>query len=82
MNEYNYLPGVKETYEVDLWIQWTPSNPATLETNQSVPIRGVDLFQGGACIEYVLQILFWDFLKWSEYKGGHISGVQIRGGSL
>ena len=34
--------------------QWTPSNPATLGTNQSVLIRGVASFQGVTCIEFVL----------------------------
>ncbi len=28
------------------YAQWTPSNPATLGTSQSVPIRGVASFQG------------------------------------
>ena len=35
-------------------------------------------FQG----ELVLNLyygLFWDFSKWAEYRGGSISGVQIRG---
>ena len=49
-------------------MQWTLSNQATLGTNQSVLIRGVASFQGGTCP--------------AEYKGGHISGVQIRGSSL
>ena len=25
---------------------------------------------------------FWDFSRWPEYRGGHISEVQIRGSSL
>ena len=62
-------------------IQWTPCNPTTLGTNQSVLIRGVASFQGGTCIELVFQRLFWDFSKRPEYRGGHISGVQIRGSS-
>ena len=60
-------------------LQWTPSNPATLGTNKSVLIRGVVSFQGGTCIEFVLHI---KPSKWPEYRGGHISGIQIRGSSL
>ena len=35
------------------------------------------LFQG----ELVFTKPFWDSTKWPDYRGGHISGVQIRGGS-
>ncbi len=40
---------VKEVTETEVRsdeIQWTPSNPATLGTSQSVLIRGVASFQG------------------------------------
>ncbi len=55
-------------------IQWTPSNPATPGTSQSVLIRGMASFQGWVCTRK-------DTLKWPEYRGGLISGVQIRGSS-
>ena len=43
----------------------TPSNPGSWPwTNQSVPVT-------------VWAI--WDFSEWPEYRGGHISGVLIRG---
>ncbi len=29
--------------------------------------------------EFVLKSMLWDLLKWPEYRGGHISGVLIRG---
>ncbi len=57
---------------LDSRIQWTPSNPATLGTSQSLLIRGVASFQGWICT----------ILNWPEYRGGLISGVQIRGSSL
>ena len=47
----------------DKRLQWTPSNPATLGTNQSVLIRGMASLQGGTCIEFVLAINFWEFSK-------------------
>ncbi len=59
-------------------IQWTPSNPATLGSRQSVLIRGVASFHGWICTRKILE----DILKWPEYRGGLISGVQIRGSSL
>ena len=59
-------------------IQRTPSG-WDLGTNRSVLIKGVASFQGGTCIEYSL---CWDVSKWSEYRGGGISWVQIRGSSL
>ncbi len=61
-----------------LCIQWTPSNPATLGTSQSVLIREVASFRG----EFALGSILWGILKWPEYRGGLISGVQIRGSSL
>ncbi len=48
-------------------LQWTPSNPATLGTSQSVLISH---FRG----EFALGSILWD--------GGLISEVQIRGSSL
>ncbi len=53
-------------------LQWTPSNPATLGNCQSVLIRG----------EFALGSIIWDNFKWPQYRGGLISGVQIRGSSL
>ncbi len=32
--------------------------------------------------ELVLKSMLWDFSKWPEYRGGHISGVLIREGPL
>ncbi len=29
--------------------------------------------------EFVLKSMLWDFSKWPEYRGDHISGVLIRG---
>ncbi len=29
--------------------------------------------------EFVLKRMLWDFSKWPEYRGGHVSGVLIRG---
>ena len=59
--------------------QWTPSNP---NTNQSLLIRGVASFQAELVLNLYCKTYFWDFLKWPEYRAGHISGVQIRGSSL
>ncbi len=53
-------------------LQWNPSKPATLGTSESVLIRGV-------AGEFVLKSMLWDLSKWPEYRGGHISGVLIRG---
>ena len=62
--------------------QSTPSNPATLGTNQSVLIAEVASFQG----ELVLNIELSYFGTFQSglniHRGGHISGVQIRGSSL
>ncbi len=55
-------------------VQWNLSKPATLGTSESVLIRGVATFQ-----ECVLESILWDFSKWPEYRGGHISEVLIRG---
>ncbi len=30
-------------------------------------------------MNFVLKSMLWDFSKWPEYRGGHISGVLIRG---
>ncbi len=27
--------------------------------------------------EFVLKSMLWDFSKWPEYRGGHISGVNL-----
>ncbi len=32
--------------------------------------------------EFTLGSILWDILKWPQYRGGLISGVQIRGSSL
>ena len=52
------------------------SKLATLGTSESVLIRGVATFQGLICIK---KHALWDFWKWLEYRGGHISGVLIKG---
>ena len=39
-------------------------------------------FRGKLLLNLYYKSLFWDFSKWPEYRGGHISGVQIRGSSL
>ncbi len=41
------------------YIQWTPSNPATLGTSQSVLIGTVDSFQEWTLHTYIL----WDILQ-------------------
>ncbi len=53
-------------YSLD--ILWNPSKPATL-------LEGWPHFRG----EFVLKSMLWDLSKWPEYRGGHISGVLIRG---
>ncbi len=50
------------------FVQWTPSNLATLGTSQSVLTRGV-------AGEFALGNILWDILKCPEYRGGLISGV-------
>ncbi len=49
---------------------------ATLGTSESgLILEGWPHFRG----EFVLKSMLWDFSKWPEYRGGHISGVLIRG---
>ncbi len=49
-----------------LIIQWNPSGTPKVAT-----FSGVNL--------YFFNSMLWDFLKWPEYRGGHISGVLNRG---
>ena len=70
---------VAATSTVTFMLQWTPSNQATLGTNQSVLIREVASFQ---VFKFVNKAYFGTFWKWPEYRGGHISEVQIRGSPL
>ncbi len=72
--EENNAPAGEYRYAV-----WTPSNPATLGTCQSVLIRGVASFFRG---EFEPGSIIWDILKWPQYRGGLISGVLIGGSSL
>ncbi len=56
-----------------MYIQWTPSNPATLGTRQSVLIRGV---MG----RFALGSILWDILKWPEYRSSHtFQGSRLEG---
>ncbi len=62
-------------YEVSklelIGVHWTPSNPATLGTSQSAPIRGVALFQGLICtLKHTL-----GHFEVASIQGGHILGI-------
>ncbi len=56
-------------------IQWNPSKPPTLGTSEVSLLEEWPHFRG----EFVLKSMLWDFLEWPEYRGGHISGVLVRG---
>ncbi len=49
-----------------------------LQWNPPLGLVKVSLLEG----EFVLKSMLWDFSKWPEYRGGHISGVLIRVVSL
>ncbi len=57
-------------------IQWEPLlNRPLLGPVKVSLLEGWPHFRG----EFVLKSMLWDFSKWPEYRGGHISGVLIRG---
>ena len=56
-------------------IKWNPLNRPPLGPVKVSLLEGWPRFRG----EFVLKSMLWDFSKWPEYKGGHISGVLIRG---
>ncbi len=58
--------------ELNIALQWNPSKPSPLKVSL---LEGWPHFRG----EFVLESMLWDFSKWPEYRGGHISGVLIRG---
>ncbi len=58
-----------------IYIQWDPSKWPPLGPVKVSLLEGWPHFRG----EFVLKSMLWDFSKWPEYRGGHISGVLIRG---
>ncbi len=53
----------------------TPLNQPPLGPLKVSSLEGWPHFRG----EFVLKSMLWDFSKWPEYRGGHNSGVLIRG---
>ncbi len=53
----------------------TPLNRPPLGPVKVSLLEGWPHFRG----DFVLKSMLWDFSKWPEYRGGHISGVLIRG---
>ena len=53
----------------------TPLNRPPLGPVKVSLLEGWPHFRG----EFVLKSMLWDFSKWPEYRGYHISGVLIRG---
>ena len=51
-------------------LNWPPLGPVKASL-----LEGWPHFRG----EFVLISMLWDFSKWPEHRGGHISGVLIRG---
>ncbi len=64
-------------------IQWTPSNPATLGTRQSVLIRGVASFQGWICTRKHNFVTFWSGLNTgvASFQGSRLEGVHYNAGN-
>ncbi len=60
---------------LELGYSGTPLNRPPLGPVKVSLLEGWPHFRG----EFVLKSMLWDFSKWPEYRGGHISGVLIRG---
>ncbi len=72
---YSIIMGTQESENRIIQYSGTPLNQPPFGPVKVSFLEGWPHFRG----EFVLKSMLWDFLKWPEYRGGHILGVLIRG---